>query len=151
MTIPGCGRLTPIHAAMVNLAGHAFNAPDESQEEKRRAIAHGRWELQRLTGDDFGFDLSKWHEYLMQEDKLGYCHSYGWSRVFPAVHQAIKDPERQQLVEQLEKPPEKLSSEGLAVAIVEALMQEGLLNHGLQTAVPIVRYEIKIRKILGEI
>lgn len=151
MTIPNWGKLTPTQAAMINLAGHAFEEPTDDPEKKRRAIAYGRWELREITGKDFGFDLGKWHEYLLINDRLGYCHSYGWQRIGPAIQTAIKDSERQQLVKQLESPPQKLTSQGLAIAIAEVLIQENLLTKGLQGAVPVIRAEIQMRKILGEI
>lgn len=65
MAIRGWGRLTPVQAAMLYLAGHAFDDPAglddpaDLEEGKRRAIAWGRWELQSLTGEDFGFDIGK--------------------------------------------------------------------------------------------
>lgn len=150
MTIPGWGKLTPVQAAMVNLAGHAFDETADSQEGKRRAIAYGRWELREITGEDFGFDIGKWHEYLMQAVRTGYSHSYGWNQIFPAIQRAINDSIRQQLVEQLEGPQEQLTSEGLAITIAEALIHEGLLDQGLQTVVPVIQHEIHMRKILGE-
>lgn len=82
----------------------------------------------------------------MQHDRTGYCHSYHWDQWCPVIKRAIDDSARQRLVEQLQIPPQKLTSEGLAVAIADALIHEGLLNQGLQAVVPVIRSEIQIRK-----
>jgi len=151
MTIPGWGRLTPLQAHMLNLAGHVLENPDAPPDAKRKAIARGRWELKRQTGQDFGFDIRQWHEYLIEFEEDHYCHPYAWRTVRPAIEASFEDPQRSQLVPMLEQPPEKLGNEGLAVVIVEALIEAGMIpRQELQRAVPVVRDAIKIRKILGK-
>src|SRR5262245_4594452 len=150
MTIPHWGKITPLQADMLGLAGHVVTDPAASEEQRRKAIARGRWELKKSTGQDFGFDLRAWHQHLIATQSEEYCHPYAWRTVSPAIERAIEDAERLQLVAALQHEPKKLSSEGLALAIVEELIRAGFLEQRqLQSAVPVVREEIKDRKILG--
>jgi hypothetical protein len=151
MTIPGWGRVTPLQMGMLGLAGHDLDNQEPSEEERRIAIARGRSFLVRMTGQDFGYDLNRWHEYLLESHSAQYRHPYAWRAVRPAVERAIEDSERLRLVAILEQVPKKLSSEGFAVVIVESLIRAGFLQKNqLQPVVPFVREEIENRKALGE-
>ena len=151
MTIPGWGRVTPLQIDMLHLAGHVLDDSDATEEEKRVAIARGKRELERRTGQEFGYDLKRWHNYLVKTNKEEYCHSYAWNSVQPAIENAFDDPVRARLVTLLEQTPKKLSSEGLACAIVERLIRVGILQQNqLQPVVPFVRDEIEDRKSIGE-
>lgn len=151
MTIPGWGRVTPLQMHMLGLAGHVLGNQEPSEEERRIAIARGRSSLARATGQDFGYDLNRWHEYLLKSHSAQYRHPYAWSAVRPAVERAFEDSERLRLVSILEQVPKKLSSEGFAVVIVESLIRAGFLQKNqLQPVVPFVREEIENRKALGE-
>jgi hypothetical protein len=94
---------------MLMLAGHVISRhyvppgtvePDEDRLQQMRV---GRQRLCRLTGQDFGYDLGRWHAFLTDaEDEHGYQHPYAWSAVRPAIEKALKDSDRLRLVKFLE-------------------------------------------------
>lgn len=156
MTIPGWGRLTPVQINMLKLAGRLGRRPREpgidlADEERLKAMAVGRDLLRRLTGVDFGYDLRRWHEHLIGADEYGYRHPYAWRVVRPAIEEALEDPERLQLVRQLEQARTKLSSRELAVLIVDALIDAGIIKKdNLAPAIDFAAEEIEVRKALGD-
>jgi peptidoglycan/xylan/chitin deacetylase (PgdA/CDA1 family) len=156
MTIPGWGRLTPVQINMLMLAGRLGRHPREpgmelADKERMEAMAVGRKWLPRLTGVDFGYDLQRWHEHLLGADEHGYRHPYGWRVVRQAIEKALEDLERLQLVRQLEQSGAKLSSRELAVLIVDALIDVGLVKKdSLAPAIDIAAEEIEVRKALGD-
>jgi hypothetical protein len=143
MTDSDRSREYPIQLAMLGLAGYVIDDEEAIEDEKRKAIARGRWRLRCLTDQDFGFDVEKWHDYLLQHEVGGYY-------CCPDIEASFSDPIRLRLVATLEQEPVKLSTEGLAIAIVEALIRERIVEDSLQRIVPVVRNEIELRKILGE-
>ena len=57
-------------------------------------MRRGHAALVGTTGQDFGYDLVKWREFLVDHDnEFGYRHRYAFSSVDQAVEQAIADPE----------------------------------------------------------
>ena len=54
--------------------------------------------------DDFGFDLSAWHHFLLNDDKLleGYTLDYAWEDVKERIEESLNDPDRLRLVRLLE-------------------------------------------------
>ena len=49
-------------------------------ESENSPPRRGRKGLRECTGQDFGYDLAAWHEYLLTHDD-GYAHPYArWSR-----------------------------------------------------------------------
>jgi hypothetical protein len=157
MTIPNWGRLTPSQMDMLMLAGHVIHrhpvSPStvEPDEARLRAMAMGRARLRLLTGQDFGYDLRRWHEYLLADEDTGYRHPYAWGVVRPAVEEALADPNRERLVARLEQPSQKLSSEGLAALIVDALVDAGLVKRSdFGSALAVAKEEIEVRKALGD-
>ncbi len=105
MTIPGLGKLTPIQFDMILLSGCLIREfyPDGdkqsfSETERLWSMKRARTGLARLTGEDFGYDLSQWNDYLlMADDDHGYTHPYGWSQTKKIVEQRISDPEARRL------------------------------------------------------
>jgi len=108
MTIPNWGRITPCQGDMLMLAGHAlrrYHMPRgtvETDEDRLEAMRQGRQNLRRLTGQDFGYDLARWHAHLLGNDEWGYRHPYAWRTVRPAIERALTDADRLRLVKVLE-------------------------------------------------
>lgn len=157
MTVPNWGRVTPIQMDMLMLAGHVMRPHPvppgtvEPDEARLRAMAMGRAQLRRLTEQDFGYDLPRWHEYLLAAENVQYCHPYAWHAVRPAIERALTDPDRERLVTLLEQTPQKLSSEGLAALVVDALIDDGLVERtDFGRALTVVKEEIEVRKALGD-
>jgi hypothetical protein len=67
-------RLTPAQVGMTLLTG-GFIAM-LSTGDLKRDIQRGREWLVETTGEDFGYDALRWHEYLWETDAGG----YRWSR-----------------------------------------------------------------------
>lgn len=90
------------------LAGHVlrrYPVPSgtvEPDEDRLKAMRQGRENLRRLTRQDFGYDLARWHAHLLGNNEWGYRHPYGWRIVRPAIEQALTDPDRVRLVKLLE-------------------------------------------------
>ena len=60
-------------------------------------------QLRRLAGQDFGYNLARWHRWLLRgKDEWGYRHPYAWRRFRPAIEKAVKDADRLRLVAMLE-------------------------------------------------
>ena len=117
VTHPVLGRAVPVHFAMVELAGWGLLNPDQSPEvywsdvEDWGFVADeylpgllrtGRAELIAITGDDYGFSLSMWHEFLIEQaaaarDDFGYSHPYAAGLVHPIVEEGLRRPGRADL------------------------------------------------------
>ena len=157
MTIPNWGRVTPSQMFMLMLAGHVmrgfFVQPGtvEPEKERLKSMAMGRASLRRLTGQDFGYDLKRWNDYLLATKDSGYRHPYAWRIVRPAIAKALEDQDRLVVVEKLEQERERLSSEGLAVLVIDALVDAGLLKKDeFRRAVDVASEEIEVRKAMGD-
>lgn len=110
MTIPNWGRLTPSQGFMLMLAGHVLRrhyvAPGtvEPEIERLESMKQGRLLLRSLTGQDFGYDLARWHELLAGNDEeWGYKHPYAWRAVKRAIEKAMDDPDRLRLMRLVEE------------------------------------------------
>jgi hypothetical protein len=111
MTMRSFGKVMPIHIDMLQLAGYvpAWRErdirPATTDEEYLRTMRAGRTALRRATGQDFGYDLAAWREFLSSapDDKFGYRHPYAFRSVDRAVQQAIRSQQRKQLVGPLEE------------------------------------------------
>jgi len=109
MTMHSFGRVIPIHLDILQLAGYAPDwvqrdlRPAATDEECLRVMRAGRVALRRATGQDFGYDLAAWREFLSfaADDEFGYRHPYAFSAVDRAVQRAIRSRRRRRLVEQL--------------------------------------------------
>jgi hypothetical protein len=110
MSLPGFGRLTPIQADMLRLAGvnvdclrYGFDPANPGAElipeQDRLAIMkEGHARLMEHTGQDFGFDLVAWQDWLICNPDFGYTHPYGSAVTEKFVRDAIADPDRQRLL-----------------------------------------------------
>ncbi len=107
MTMRGFGRVVPIQIAMLQLAGYVPDYRDKrirpaaGEAERKRTMREGLEELRESTGQDFGYDLAAWRDYLMSDEENGYTHPYAFKSVDPAILEAVADRRRQQMAEQL--------------------------------------------------
>jgi hypothetical protein len=109
MTMRGFGNVMPIHIFMLQLAGYVVDYRAKriraaaSKKERRRTMREGLAELREWTGQDFGYDLAAWREYLMQDEESGYQHPYAFQTVDASILEAIDDRRRQEAAERLER------------------------------------------------
>lgn len=75
--------------------GAQLIADDSERIAKMRA---GLRELTAETGQDFGYDLAAWREYLLANSD-SYNHPYAFARVDKVVNEAIVDPDFARLAE----------------------------------------------------
>jgi len=115
VTIPGLGKLTGIQLRMIELSGclirefHPYgDRAFVSENSRLNAMRLARIGLRRKTGQDFGYDLRKWHEFLSSsEDDYGYRHPYGWSQTSRIVTDRLIDPDLPRLQALAEDPKAK--------------------------------------------
>ena len=98
MTIPAFGRCTGVQMAILELAGYDLGEPEPTfirHEQMRLAVM--RESLRNLvewTGQDYGFDLSLWREFLIAYgEEHGYTHPYAFGSVDEAILRAANDPD----------------------------------------------------------
>jgi hypothetical protein len=63
-------RLTPSQIGFLELMGEDLPSLPEADTVER--MRRGREALVSITGQDFGFDLVRWHEHLRETDAGGY-------------------------------------------------------------------------------
>lgn len=108
MTVPQYGQVTPLQAFMLSLGGIAERVPGEVVQDLDRVDTMKRALrfLQKRTGQDFGYDIEQWHQFLQASDEFSeeYTFELAWKAVLKAVKKVIADPERLRLVELAQKP-----------------------------------------------
>ena len=84
-------RLLPLQIDMFQLCGEwmPFVEPDELTLSQRLVDAHQS--LVQQTGQDFGYDLNAWHDYLCDGD--GYKWSNKHLSIASAIRGALTNPE----------------------------------------------------------
>ena len=89
---------------MYRLAGKwlPFCEPDELLIADR--IKSARQSLVMATGQDFGYDLQKWHDYLVEHHKREYCWSNKHRSILVRIREAETDPGWLEAVASLGKP-----------------------------------------------
>ena len=96
-------RLTPAQCGMHALLGHFLPMGMPREWSLAERIQHGRNFLMRITGQDFGYNAMRWHDYLWDSDAGGYRWSRRsrdkWRR---QVEAAISSHKWQQAVQDLE-------------------------------------------------
>lgn len=60
-----------------------------------------RDQLKTCTGQDFGYDLEKWHNYLLLNYHEEYTFPNGWRGVQLKIIELIEDPHREELAARL--------------------------------------------------
>jgi len=109
MTLPDFGKVLPIHIAMLQLAGYVMDYDQRrvraplNDEERSASMREGLSRLRQWTGQDFGYDLSAWRQFLVQSGTHGYRHPNAFQTVDPAILEAAADRRRQQVVKELEE------------------------------------------------
>jgi hypothetical protein len=97
MTNPVFGRAMPIHFTILQFIGWHVGLDTRilaNESERIAKMRTGHSELCQKTGQDFGYDLAKWREFLIERDKeFGYTHAYAFGSVDKEVRRAIADPE----------------------------------------------------------
>jgi hypothetical protein len=69
-------RLTPAQIAVHLICGDDPSPPGWPQRTLREQLRDGREMLRSISGQDFGFDLQKWHDHLKESKQGGYT----WNR-----------------------------------------------------------------------
>jgi hypothetical protein len=88
-------RLTPAQIAVRLICGE--NLPRPHNESLLQRVQQGHDFLVSITGEDFGYDLVKWHSHLKESRQGGY--TYGRNIVLPRIMQAaLQSPEWQEAV-----------------------------------------------------
>ena len=95
MTIPGFGNIVPIQGDLLMMIGWELTRAGAkliaAEPQRIEQMRRGHAELVRTTGEDFGYDLTKWRDFLMRHDKAyGYRHPYAFKSVDRAVKAAIE-------------------------------------------------------------
>ncbi len=96
------GKIMPLHGYMLNLAGlhvgRSRRQPESDDLEIMKRMVGGYNSLVRTTGQDFGFDLARWQEFLTKDAprdiQQHYRHPYGYAGTRAHVENAIHDPTR---------------------------------------------------------
>jgi hypothetical protein len=104
MSLPEYGRVTPLQMDMLMLAGEdVLNGGTEapSDMDRVRVMKEARESLKKLTGVDFGYDLSAWNKFLLNSPELSkeYKFRYAWKAVKRRIEEIIDDPHRVRLIE----------------------------------------------------
>ena len=69
-------RLTPAQIAVHLICGVDPLPPGLPQRTLRERLRDGREKLRTISGQDFGFDLQKWHDHFKESRQGGYT----WNR-----------------------------------------------------------------------
>ena len=69
-------RITPAQIAVHLICGNDPSPRGWQQRTLRAQLRDGREMLRSISGQDFGFDLQKWHDYLKESKQGGYT----WNR-----------------------------------------------------------------------
>ncbi len=110
MTLPRFGKIVPLQGDVLELAGYVLSrSPEvdvvpESDEERIRIMRASRAELVQRTGQDFGYDLAKWVQFLETDERYRdeFTHPYAYRTTLRWLREAMADPDRQRLVSLIE-------------------------------------------------
>lgn len=99
----GLGRIRSLQVDVLDLGGALCGVPGDMAKEEDRidAMRKALLSLQELTGQDFGYDLEKWHHYLQSSDefKKAYTFRSGWTEVCAGIKELIADKDHSRRVE----------------------------------------------------
>jgi hypothetical protein len=106
MTVRNYGRVTPLQAMMLGLGGEVLDWSTAQPTDKKRIreMKLSRKELREMTGQDFGYDLGAWHQYLLKSEEYAeeYTFRYSWKAVQKKINELMQDPKRLELVRMIE-------------------------------------------------
>lgn len=133
MTIRGYGRVTPVQINMLCLAGGVLKNRQITKvakdDERIQSMREARAKLIRLTGEDFGYDLGRWHSYLTslpEEEDHGYRHIYAWSNVRRSIENSLENKNRIRLIHRIlqENPPAEGEAWGAPIELPPIVSQK---------------------------
>jgi len=83
---------------MLGLIGYKLSRSEATLEipdaERMENIRRARKQLVELTGQDFGYDLLHWHNFLARNDAYEYTHPFAYAEVNKALTAVQKDHQR---------------------------------------------------------
>src|SRR5215475_4616450 len=97
-------RLTPSQGAILMMLGHDLPRFPKTVRER---MLEARKLLSEWTGEDFGYDPKRWHEYLSSTDACGYCLRNWHLKVPELIAKAQANPEWQRIRSQLQSSSSK--------------------------------------------
>jgi len=102
MSVHKFGRLTPAQGYLLGLIGYRLTRSEATLEipdsDRMENMRRAREQLIGLTGQDFGYDLLRWHNFLAQNDEFEYTHPYAYPEVKKALAAAQKDSQRLRII-----------------------------------------------------
>ena len=94
-------RLTPSQISMLHLLGEPLPFCERGGWTLKERIRAGHASLVRQTGQDFGFDPQRWHDYLRETNAGGYRWSNKHLGMPRRIAEAIHDPDWGRTIEEL--------------------------------------------------
>jgi hypothetical protein len=95
-------RMTPAQMAVHLICGLKLPPFVRTSDDIAERIKHGRDQLVKMTGKDFGYDLQAWHDELKVSRANGCGYTYGSNIALPKIMKAaITSAEWQAAVGQL--------------------------------------------------
>jgi hypothetical protein len=136
VTIYRFGQVTPTQMYILWFIGYRLSMDEATlaipDEERIKNIVLARKTLHSFTGVDFGYDLSAWHNFLIEQKDHGYTHPYAFRGVKQAVLEAKSDKVRAALISRIraiEKSSATIPRFGLVTSAQLAML--GLVGYRL--------------------
>ncbi|WP_417377326.1 hypothetical protein [Gimesia maris] len=105
MTCPKYGMITPLQGSVLNLAGAVCGVPDDlvSESDRLSSMQKALEKLRKRTGQDFGYDIVRWHQFLLASEEFNqeYTFDFSWNVVSESVERFITDEDRLKRVEKI--------------------------------------------------
>jgi hypothetical protein len=103
--IPRFGLTTPIQMAMLQLVGYRLSETEAAlaipDDERISNMVMGYRTLYGMTGVNFGFDLARWHKFLVDHEEYNYTYPYGFKLLEQIVQAQQSDEDRVALVSRI--------------------------------------------------
>jgi len=85
-------RLTPAQIDMLQLLGRPLPFREPAGRTLKDRIRAGHASLVKTTGQDFGFDPQRWHDYLRETNAGGYRWSNKHLGMPRQIAETVRDP-----------------------------------------------------------
>ena len=99
----GLGRMRSLQVDVLDLGGALCGVPSDiaKEEDRIEAMRQALQSLKEETGEDFGYNIEKWHNYLQSSDefKKAYTFRSGWDEVCAGVKELVADKDHSRRVE----------------------------------------------------
>lgn len=84
MTLPNFGKILPVQGYLLELTGYVLTRKEGpvirlTGKKLDKAKEKARNDLVRLTGQDFGYDVDRWYEFLILGG-FGLTHPFGYEQ-----------------------------------------------------------------------